>query len=75
VRLQLGVASTTEKKLSVIGVTFSRVNPALLNKVANSCAVRSLPPSVTIISRSIIGCGCPIGWPGDTTISIMEVPE
>ena len=44
VRLQLGVASTTEKKLSVIGTTFSRAKPARRNKVANSCSVRSLPP-------------------------------
>src|SRR5262245_14238864 len=44
VRLQLGVASTTEKKLPVMGVTCSRANPARRNKVANSCSVRSLPP-------------------------------
>src|SRR4029434_7672112 len=53
-------------------VTCSRGNPALLNRVANSGSVRSLPPKVTIISRAIMGCGCPIGFPGDTTISMTN---
>lgn len=43
-RLQLGVASTTEKKLSGMGRTCARANPARVNKVANSGAVRSWPP-------------------------------
>src|SRR5262245_12482497 len=45
--LQAGAAATTEKKLPLMGVTCSRLNPALRNRVANSCSVRSLPPKVT----------------------------
>jgi starvation-inducible DNA-binding protein len=67
-----GVASITEKKLPAIGVTSCRANPAPLSTAENSASVRSLPPSVTIISRSMNRCGCPNDLPGCTTISITS---
>ncbi len=56
-----GMASMTEKKLPSTGVTSCRTKPASPNKAAYSCSVRSLPPTVTMTSRSTNRCGWPTG--------------
>ena len=56
-RSQPAKASTTEKKLPAMGVTAVSLNPAWASRSANSCSDRSLPPRVTIISRSMSRCG------------------